>query len=287
MTPAKPESNLINEAMDIFEEIARLRKSGRKAALATIINVQGSVPSYETSKILIRDDGSIVGTVGGGCVEADVWSTAQDVMREEKPRRLHFNLNENPDADQGLVCGGSLDIFIEPILATPTLYLFGGGHVSLSISKVASLAGFETIVVDDRPAFANKERFPEALETYSGDWEQSFAQLQPNDFSYLVIATRGHKGDLTCLRWALATSARFIGMIGSKRKLIEFSKVLATEGVSQDQFERIHSPVGLAIGALTPGEIAVAVVAEMVTVRRNATPSVAALAYQPKVQQVS
>src|SRR6516225_3039952 len=207
--------------MDIFEEIARLRKEGRKAALATIINVQGSVPSYETSKILIRDDGSILGTVGGGCVEADVWSAAQDVMREEKPRRLHFNLNENPDADQGLVCGGSLDIFIEPILATPTLYLFGGGHVSLSISKVASLAGFDTVIIDDREAFASKERFPEARENYFGPWEEILPKLTLNEFSYVVIATRGHKADLACLRWAVATPARYVGMVGSKRKLIE------------------------------------------------------------------
>ena len=149
--------------MDIYAEIAKLRKEGRKAALATIIQVQGSIPSYESSKILIRDDGSILGTVGGGCVEAEVWSVAQDVMREEKPRRLHFNLNAQPDYDTGLVCGGSLDIFIEPILATPTLYLFGGGHVSLAISKVAHLAGFDIVVADDREAFANKERFPDAV----------------------------------------------------------------------------------------------------------------------------
>src|SRR5215472_18765129 len=170
--------------MDIFEEIARLRKAGRKAALATIISVQGSVPSYETAKLLIRDDGSIVGTVGGGCVEADVWSAAQDVIREEKPRRLHFNLNENPDADQGLVCGGSLDIFIEPILATPTLYLFGGGHVSLSISKVAGLAGFDIVVCDDREAFSNRQRFPHADRTLAGPWEESLRQLEVNDSGY-------------------------------------------------------------------------------------------------------
>ena len=273
--------------MDIFEEIARLRKVGRKAALATIINVQGSVPSYETSKILIRDDGSILGTVGGGCVEADVWSAAQDVMREEKPRRLHFSLNENPDADQGLVCGGSLDIFIEPILATPTLYLFGGGHVSLSIARVAGLAGFEAVVADDRAAFANKERFPDALETHAGEWDEVFARLQPNDFSYLVIATRGHKADLACLRWALTTPARFVGMIGSRRKLVEFSKLLAAEGVSDDQLDRIHSPVGLDIGALTPGEIAVSVVAEMIAARRNAVTSAPSLAYRAKVHQAS
>ncbi|MGH8323639.1 MAG: XdhC family protein, partial [Steroidobacteraceae bacterium] len=186
--------------MDIFAEIARLRKEGRKAALATIIDVQGSVPSYETSKILIRDDGSIVGTVGGGCVEAEVWAVAQDVMREEKPRRLHFNLNQRPEYDEGLVCGGSLDIFVEPILATPTLVLFGGGHVSLYVSKVASLAGFDTVISDDREAFANRERFPDATGTYAGPWEETFPQLKLNEFSYLVITTRGHKGDLTCLR---------------------------------------------------------------------------------------
>src|SRR5437870_12346221 len=134
--------------MDIYAEIARLRKEGRKAALATIIQVQGSIPSYESSKILIRDDGSIVGTVGGGCVEAEVWSVAQDVMREEKPRRLHFNLNQNPEYDEGLVCGGSLDIFIEPVLATPTLYLLGGGHVSLSVSQVANIADSDPVNLD-------------------------------------------------------------------------------------------------------------------------------------------
>jgi len=265
--------------MDIFAEIAKLRKAGRKAALATIIQVQGSIPSYESSKILIRDDGSIVGTVGGGCVEAEVWSVAQDVMREEKPRRLHFNLNAQPEYDNGLICGGSLDIFVEPILATPTAYLFGGGHVSLYVSKVASVAGFDTVVIDDRPAFANKERFPEASETHAGQWEEIFPKLKINDFSYLVLVTRGHKGDLTCLRWALSTPARYIGMIGSKRKFIEIAKVLESEGVPTEKIERVHSPVGLEIGALTPEEIAVAIVAEMIAVRRNAAPSVASMAY--------
>jgi xanthine dehydrogenase accessory factor len=267
--------------MDIYEEIAKLRKEGRKAALATIIQVQGSIPSYESSKILIRDDGSIVGTVGGGCVEADVWSVAQDVMREEKPRRMHFNLNAQPEYDSGLVCGGSLDIFIEPILATPTLYLFGGGHVSLSISKVARVAGFDTVISDDREAFANKERFPDALETHSGEWAGIFPRLKLNEFSYLIIATRGHKGDLECLRWAVTTPAKYIGMVGSKRKLVEFYKALEGEGVTAAQLERVHSPVGLDIGALTPEEIAVSVVAEMIAVRRGALPSIPSLTYKP------
>ena len=268
--------------MDIYAEIAKLRKEGRKAALATIIQVQGSIPSYESSKILVRDDGSIVGTVGGGCVEAEVWSVAQDVMREERPRRLHFNLNNQPEYNDGLICGGSVDIFVEPILATPTAYIFGGGHVSLYLAKVASVAGFEVVVIDDRPSFANKERFPDASETHAGPWEEIFPKLSVNDFSYLVMVTRGHKGDLTCLRWALITPARYIGMIGSRRKFIEIVKVLEAEGVPAEKIERVHSPIGLDIGALTPEEIAVAIVAEMIAVRRGAAASVPSLAAQRK-----
>ena len=263
--------------MDIFSEISKLRQEGRKGALATIIQVQGSIPSYESSKILVRDDGSFVGTVGGGCVEAEVWSVAQDVMREEKPRRLHFNLNNSPEYDNGLICGGSLDIFIEPILAAPTVFLFGGGHVSLSISKVANLAGFDTVVIDDRAAFASTERFPEAREIHAGEWEEIFPKLKINGFSYLALVTRGHKGDLTCLRWALTTPARYIGMIGSRRKFIEICKVLESEGVTQEQIERVHSPIGLDIGALTPEEIGVAVVAELIAVRRNTAASIPSL----------
>jgi xanthine dehydrogenase accessory factor len=273
--------------MDIYAEIAKLRKEGRKAALATIIQVQGSIPSYESSKILVRDDGSIVGTVGGGCVEAEVWSVAQDVMREEKPRRLHFNLNNQPEYDEGLICGGSLDIFVEPILATPTAYIFGGGHVSLYLAKVANVAGFDVVVMDDRPSFANNDRFPDAAETHAGPWEELFPKLRINDFSYLVLVTRGHKGDLTCLRWALTTPARYIGMIGSRRKFIEIAKVLEGEGVPAERIERVHSPVGLDIGALTPEEIAVAIVAEMIAVRRGVTPSAPSLAHKSKALPAS
>jgi len=273
--------------MDIFAEIAKLRREGRKAALATIVQVQGSIPSYESAKILIRDDGSIVGTVGGGCVEAEVWSVAQDVMREEKPRRLHFNLNAQPEYDNGLVCGGSLDIFVEPILATPTAYLFGGGHVSLSVARIARLAGFDVVVSDDRAAFANPDRFPEAVETHAGPWSEIFPMLKINGLSYLVLATRGHKGDLDCLRWALTTPAGYIGMIGSRRKFIEISRVLEGEGVSAEKLARVHSPIGLDIGALTPEEIAVSIVAEMIAVRRQAAPLHPSLAYKSKVAETT
>ena len=116
--------------MDVFEEIARLRKAGIKAALATIVNVRGSIPSYESAKLLVREDGSLFGTVGGGCVEAEVWAAARQVIQEEKPRTLTFNLNNDPSYDTGLLCGGTLEVFIEPILPTSYLYIFGAGHVS-------------------------------------------------------------------------------------------------------------------------------------------------------------
>src|ERR687883_1016924 len=116
--------------MDIFEEIVRLRQEGRKGALATIVNVRGSIPSFATAKMLVRDDGSIVGTIGGGCVEAEVWQAAREVMETERARTLTFNLNNDPKYDSGLVCGGTLEVFIEPVLPVPVLYLFGAGHVA-------------------------------------------------------------------------------------------------------------------------------------------------------------
>ena len=133
--------------MDIFEEITKLKREGKRAALATIVNVRGSIPSIVAAKMLVREDGSILGTVGGGCVESDVRKGAMEVMRDEKPKTFNFNLDQRPDDDTGLVCGGSLEVFIEPIIPLPQLYIFGGGHIGLNVHKVATLAGFETICV--------------------------------------------------------------------------------------------------------------------------------------------
>ncbi len=136
--------------MDLYEEIVALRREGRRGAVATIVNVRGSIPSFRTAKMLVRDDGSLVGTIGGGCVEAEVWQAAREVMEQEKPRTLTFNLNENPKYDTGLVCGGTLEIFVEPVLPPALLYIFGAGHVAYSLYQVAQMAGFDTTVVDDR-----------------------------------------------------------------------------------------------------------------------------------------
>src|SRR5436190_16272795 len=255
--------------MDIYEEIVKLRQDGRRGAVATIVNVRGSIPSFKTAKMLVRDDGSIFGTIGGGCVEAEVWQAAREVMESEKPRTLSFNLNQDPKYDTGLLCGGTLDIFIEPVLPPALLYIFGAGHVSVNLYKVAKDAGFEVIVVDDRAAYANRERFPESKEVIAEDFDQAMARLTPNESSYIVIVTRGHRDDMRVLRWAVQTPARYVGMIGSKRKTITIFRELLKEGIAEKLFERVHAPVGFDIGAITPEEIAVAITAELIAVRRK------------------
>jgi xanthine dehydrogenase accessory factor len=212
--------------MDIYDEIVRLRKLGQKSALATIVQVNGSIPSYESAKMLVREDGSMIGTIGGGCVEAEVWTAAREVIETEKPKHLTFSLGQDAAYDNGLICGGQLNIFIEPVIPQPRAFIFGGGHVSKSISKVANLAGFATVIVDDREAFANKERFPEAEETYADEYEAVFEKLSISSSSYLVIVTRGHRDDMRVLRWAVGTPAKYIAMIGSKRKTISVVREL-------------------------------------------------------------
>jgi xanthine dehydrogenase accessory factor len=256
--------------MDIYEEIVALQRSGRRGALATIVNARGSIPSFKSAKMLVRDDGSIAGTIGGGCVEAEVWQAARDVIASEKPCSLSFDLNQDPKYDTGLVCGGTLEIFVEPVLPAPLLYIFGAGHVALELFKSAKNAGFDVIVADDRDAYANAERFPGARQLIAKDFDEVFAGLAPNESSYIVIATRGHRDDMRILRWAVQTQARYIGMIGSRRKAITVVRELIAEGLRPDLFERVHSPVGLDIGAITPEEIAVSITAELIGVRRHA-----------------
>jgi xanthine dehydrogenase accessory factor len=255
--------------MDLFEEIVRMRRAGQRGALATIVHTNGSIPSFESSRMLVREDGSIAGTVGGGCVEADVWAAAKEVMEKEAPRKLTFHLNNEATYDNGLICGGTVEVFVEPILPQPVVYLFGGGHVSMSVAKAAHAAGFGVGVVDDREAFANAERFPMAQEIYT-TFEDGFDKLRPNASSYLVIATRGHKEDMRVLGWAVRTAARYVGMIGSRRKVFSVYKALEKEGYRMEEFERVYAPMGLEIGALSPEEIAISIVAELVAVRRNA-----------------
>ena len=266
--------------MDLYEEIVDLRRQGRRGAVATIVNVRGSIPSFRTAKMLVRDDGSISGSIGGGCVEGEVWQAAREVMEQEKPRTLTFNLNQNPKYDTGLVCGGTLEIFVEPILPPALLYIFGAGHVAYSLYQIAQIAGFDITVVDDRDAYANRDRFPTARDVVAEDFDKACEKLHISESAYIVIVTRGHRDDMRVLRWAVNTPARYIGMIGSKRKVITIYRELEKEGIPLETFANVHAPVGLDIGAITPEEIAVSIVAEMVAIRRNAQPEVQSKAYR-------
>ena len=255
--------------MDIFEELVRLRNRGQKCALATIVEVRGSIPSFESAKILVREDGSMTGTIGGGCVEAEVWNAAREVIQTEKPRHLNFNLGQDAAYDNGLICGGQLDVFVEPIMPVPHAFIFGAGHISKSLSKVATLAGFNSVVIDNRETFANRERFPEAVAVHAEEYEEIFPRLAINETSYIIIVTRGHRDDMRVLQLAIATEARYIAMIGSKRKVLNVIRELEKQGIARAAFDRIHAPMGLDIGAISPEEIAISVAAEMIAVRRN------------------
>jgi xanthine dehydrogenase accessory factor len=353
--------------MDIFEELVRWRQQGRHAALATITSVHGSIPSFEAAKMLVRDDGSIAGSIGGGCVEAEVWQAAREVIEQKTPRTLGFNLDKNPKYDTGLVCGGSLeifiepllpgstamgiyetlvlwrrdgcraalatvtnvhgsspnleaakllmrddgttvgsigdgqaddkvkqvayevielekprtltvdldndggslDIFIEPLLPVSTVYIFGAGHVGLNVYRVARIAGFEVVMIDDRETYANRERFPEARDIHDEEFDCTMAKLVLPQTAFVVITTRGHRDDLRVLRWAVGTPAHYIGMIGSKRKVLTIYRELEKEGIASDKLSRVSAPIGLDIGARTPEEIGISVVAELIAVRRN------------------
>jgi xanthine dehydrogenase accessory factor len=182
---------------------------------------------------------------------------------------MSFSLGQDAAYDNGLICGGQLDVFVECITPQPGAVIFGGGHISKSLAKVLDLAGFRITVVDNRESYANRERFPEASDVFAEEYEDVFPKLAVTDSTYLVIVTRGHRDDMRVLRWAVTTGAKYISMIGSKRKTIAVVKELEKEGLPREAFERVYAPMGLEIGAISPEEIAISVAAEMIAMRRD------------------
>lgn len=257
---------------DIYQEIVRIRAEGGKAALATIISAQGSTPREVGSKMLIGSDDVTIGSIGGGNVEAEVCREAKRVMSEGRPRILHFDLTGREATEEGMICGGIMDVFVEPILTLPTLYLFGGGHVSVPLSKMGEMAGFKVVVIDDRLEFASPERFPEADLVVCEEFEKVFSRLQIGSSSYIVIATRAHQSDELVLGMALKTPARYVGMLASPKKRETIFSHLRAQGIPQESLDKVHSPIGLKIQAETPEEIAISILAEIIKVRRLRLP---------------
>lgn len=252
--------------MDIFEEVVRLKKDDRSSALATIVQCSGSSPQKQGAKMLVRDDGSTVGTLGGGCIEAEVVQEALMAIEDGAPRTVPFSLTERSG---GLVCGGNLLVYIEPVIPEPHLVILGAGHVGTALSKIARFAGFRTTVVDDREEFANRERLPDAQNIIVSGFADTFSRIAVDRTAFIVIATRGHLHDLEALTAALRTEARYIGLLGSRRKRALLFKALADAGFGPGDIARVIIPVGLPIGSVTPEEIAVSIMGQLIQIRRR------------------
>lgn len=254
---------------DIYEEIFSLRSTGMRAALATIIARRGATPRKNSAKMLVCEDGRQIGTIGGGAIEAEVRQEALPVMETGNPKLLTFDLRGIDPEESALVCGGSMDVYVEPILPNPTLFLFGAGHVSKAVAASAKLVGFKIAIIDDRDKYANPEWFPDADVYYVDSFEAVLKQLNCNSSTYIFIATRSHDLDLICLRFALKSSAKYIGMLGSYKKARILFDLLEKEALDCSEFERVSVPAGFDIGSETPEEIAASIVAELIAARKN------------------
>lgn len=347
---------------EVIQGVVETLREGHPCVLATVVRTKGSTPQKAGAMLLVRDDGSGLGTLGGGCVEGDIWFAAKEMLRQESgPEFKDYYLNEDIAARDGLVCGGTMYFYLEPLhslddflplgdeileaydggepvaLATmvnspvrpellgaklllradgtvsgtlgtqeldepaletamriahigntesistedgaeifiegfttpPTLVMVGGGHVGKATADLARFLGYRIFVVDDRPEFSNEERFPYAEETIVTPYDQWSDHLSVNVNSYVVVATRGHRYDDMALESALKTRARYIGLLGSRRKTLMIYRRLMEQGVTKDRIKEVYAPVGLNIGALTPEEIAVSIMSEVIMVRRG------------------
>jgi xanthine dehydrogenase accessory factor len=256
--------------LKIYEEMIALSRLGVPFALATVVESAGSSPRKAGAKMLVRHDGSILGTVGGGRVELETIEAALAALLSGEPRTLPFTLTQ----EYGHVCGGRLLVYIEPAGPASHLLIVGAGHVGRFLAAAASFAGFRVTVADDRPEFATREQVPEAEEVHLGECAELLGRLPVGAGTCIVITTTGFEKDFAAVRAALATPARYIGIIGSKRKREVLVQTLSAEGYAPNDIDRLTIPVGLAIGAETPAEIAVSIVAQLIQTRRNHAASV-------------
>ena len=275
---------------EVFAALGEALKHGEEVALVTIVAANGSTPQRVGAKMLVYADGRVLGTIGGGCYENEALWKAREALTTRKAVTVKYELADDFAAESGLICGGQMEVFIEPIEASPAVYIFGAGHVGQYVGRVAHDAGFRVHVVDDREKFANRDRFPNAGEIVVDDIPTWLANTVLPTSSYAVVVTRGHRHDLDALRALAPRRLRYLGLIGSRAKVKRLYDVLAEDGaVSIEQLERVHAPIGLDIGAVTPQEIAVSIVAELIAVRRGKADTIshASLRWMPKMTAIS
>jgi xanthine dehydrogenase accessory factor len=253
---------------EIYEEIVNIISRGERAVLATVISVEGSAPRGSGAKMLIKQDDTSVGSVGGGDLEEQVRKKAHEVLDTGQQDILHFDLSGNSE-DTTMICGGETDVLLEPIQPLETLYIFGAGHISQNTTAIAKMLGFHVVVIDYRPDYNNRENFPNADTLVVEDFEKAFTHLQVDPGGYIVICTHGHAFDAECLQFAVGTNAKYIGMIGSKKKVKETKERLIKNGVAPDKLDQVYAPIGLEIEAETPEEIAVSIISQIIKVKRG------------------
>jgi xanthine dehydrogenase accessory factor len=292
---------------EIVEQIVRRTSRGEVVSLCTVVAARGSTPQQAGAAMLVLQDGQTLGTLGGGCVEAEVRTQALRLLGQRADRLLTFKLDHDYGWDDGLVCGGTMDIAVQsiaesqrwvelradlaanrathvevavpdesgqisrfriPIQPTPTLLIAGAGHVGQALAGLMAKLDFEVVVIDDRPDCATAERFPTARRII-GDIEAELRGFPVGEQTYVVVVTRGHKHDTQALGAVIESPARYVGLIGSKRKVLQILRGLKEQGVTDERLGRVHAPIGLAIGAVSPGEIAVSIAAELIAERRG------------------
>ena len=255
--------------LEIYQELTNIMQKGGRAVLATVITSQGSAPRNAGAKMLIKEDGSFIGTVGGGKLELQVVQKAPAVLKTGQSEIMHFDLSGKEPG--GMICGGQVDVFLELIKSKETLFLCGAGHISFATAAIGKMLGFRIVVIDPRPEFNNKERFPDADSLVVEGFESGLAKANVTEDDYIIIYTPQHTYDEVCLQVACGKEAKYIGMVGSKKKVKEVKEHLLAKGISRKKLDSVHSPIGLEIEAETPEEIAISILAEVVQVRRMST----------------
>lgn len=259
--------SLIMENM--FEKILEVQKGHKASALVTVIKAEGSTPRKVGSKMIVIANGEIIGSVGGASVEALVVEKAKECIKSRKCIIDSHDLNDPSNEDTGMICDGMMEFFIEPLSIQNHLFIFGAGHVGLALASLAYQVGFEYTVIDDREEFANRDRFPDALEIVVDNMGEYADGLECHPSDFIAIMTSGHINDYEVIRGIIQKPYRYLGMIGSVSKRTETYSRLRETGVSDDLLKQVHSPIGLEIYGETPEEIAVSIVAELIKVKNE------------------
>jgi xanthine dehydrogenase accessory factor len=254
---------------EVFVAVTEALDRGESAAMVTIVSTTGSTPQRVGAKMLVFGDGRTVGTIGGGCYENDAFWKAREAITNRKPQLVHYELDDDFAQETGLICGGQMSVYIEPIEPSPELYVLGAGHVGFHLANMAHEVGFRVHVIDDREKFANRERFPNAAEVVAEDIPSWIERTPLPPHAYVVVVTRGHNNDLDAIRPLLPRELRYLGLIGSKAKVARLQDQLLSEGMDKALLTHMHAPIGLDIGAVTPQEIAVSILSELIAVKHG------------------